>query len=880
MHISRVELENFKSHENSVYEFERGTTAISGDNGAGKTSIIEAIAWTIFDTLEYRKDDVIRRGAKKAVARVTFESSQDEREYTVYRDSGTGYYIFDPRLQARIAEKKEDVTRFLWQHLGIEPGTDLRSLFTQAIGVPQGTFTAIFLASTSERKSTFDTLLKVEEYRRSAAELLRTVRHIEQKIGDVNVSIARSEGEISRIAEIEDELKAVSLRANERSAELASLNDATAAKKNEVEAMDLAEEKLRELTAAAEKAVSERSRAEIMAEQSETELLRARAASELIAGLKADCEAHQAALHQVKELERARIDRQKAADALAIIVASVAANRIELDHDKEELRRAESAASEIESLAVAEKRQRELESELSIRRRELASAETLAKQAASLNERMESLRLTYRKALSELNAAKLNAEAAGTLAGLQDREAMIVQEIAAATAALERDERFQAEIKNGLCPILSQRCLNLAQGETLEGFVSSQFGELRERIGTLKSEQETIATQLALARESSRSAAQIPIMETRLAEIETEGKRLRSAKEQAEKDGERLTELRGRIEAIETELRDLDNPIGRVSLLRKETERRAEIVKSIAARETALARLEAENNDAADNLKKYAELDSQLATAVSTRDRTEDGFRRFVANEALAGRERELAASFERLTNEREQKRAAAQNAATELEKAAGGYDRPIHASERALLTALNRRQAETSVLLDNENRRKGELTAELERLRVVREAMKAELTERERLQRVAEATEFIRTTLKEAAPLIAKNYVHHVSVEANQLFREISGNAERTLKWGEDYAIILEEGGYDRPFQSLSGGEQMAAAISVRLALLKQLSDIRIAFFDEPTTNMDAERRENLAMQISNITNFDQLFVISHDDTFEGYMDHEVRVE
>ncbi len=71
-----------------------------------------------------------------------------------------------------------------------------------------------------------------------------------------------------------------------------------------------------------------------------------------------------------------------------------------------------------------------------------------------------------------------------------------------------------------------------------------------------------------------------------------------------------------------------------------------------------------------------------------------------------------------------------------------------------------------------------------------------------------------------------------------------------------------------------------MAAAISVRLALLKQLSDIRIAFFDEPTTNMDAERRENLAMQISNITNFDQLFVISHDDTFEGYMDHEVRVE
>ncbi|MBK8146900.1 MAG: hypothetical protein IPK58_01450 [Acidobacteria bacterium] len=103
-------------------------------------------------------------------------------------------------------------------------------------------------------------------------------------------------------------------------------------------------------------------------------------------------------------------------------------------------------------------------------------------------------------------------------------------------------------------------------------------------------------------------------------------------------------------------------------------------------------------------------------------------------------------------------------------------------------------------------------------------------------------------------------------------MFREITGNAERNLKWTEDYAIVLEENGYDRPFAVLSGGEQMAAALAVRLALLKQLSDIRLAFFDEPTTNMDAIRRVRLAEQISLISQrktFDELFVISHDDTF-----------
>ena len=90
----------------------------------------------------------------------------------------------------------------------------------------------------------------------------------------------------------------------------------------------------------------------------------------------------------------------------------------------------------------------------------------------------------------------------------------------------------------------------------------------------------------------------------------------------------------------------------------------------------------------------------------------------------------------------------------------------------------------------------------------------------------------------------------------------------------------MLEEGGYERSFTNLSGGEQMVAALAVRLALLKQLSNIRLAFFDEPTVNMDEERRRNLAQQIGQVRHFDQLFVISHDDTFEESVDHVVPVK
>jgi exonuclease SbcC len=144
----------------------------------------------------------------------------------------------------------------------------------------------------------------------------------------------------------------------------------------------------------------------------------------------------------------------------------------------------------------------------------------------------------------------------------------------------------------------------------------------------------------------------------------------------------------------------------------------------------------------------------------------------------------------------------------------------------------------------------------------------------KERAERILSVVELIRDSLKKAGPFITDAHLQSISLEANQLYRDITGNPMVTIRWDPGYEIILEEDGYDRPFANLSGGEQMAAALSVRMALLKELSDMRIAFFDEPTTNMDEERRRNLAEQIGRIKDFDQLFVISHDDSFEGFTD------
>ncbi len=738
MHISRIELENIKSHVSSTFEFTRGTTAITGDNGAGKTTIIEAIAWTLFDLLEYKKEDFVRRGAKKGSVKITFESGLDEREYVVYRDSGTGFHVTDPRLQVRIADKKEEVFRFLWQHLGLEPGTDLRSLFRQAIGVPQGTFTAIFLEGATERKAAFDRLLKVEEYRQAAEKLRETSRYLDLSVGHNREEIARAEGELTRSEKVMEEHKSYQELTQKLAGDVGVLEKQILEKRIVVEKLD--------------------------------------------------------------EMER--------------VENAVANVKAEQKRVLEGLENVQKAHKEIASLKPKTLNQDKIESELVGLREKIAVAKAVENQIKSLDERIERLRKSYRTNSDQLRDAEEKAKKASDIKPLEKRDAELIRQLATLKARLESDQKFQSEIKNGLCPILSQKCLNLKEGETLEEFVSSQFSDLRSQIALSETEQASITADLKIAREAERFAATIDGLKKREDELKTEGTHLSNERQELEKQIDGLADLQKQLSDIDGKLKTLGDPKSRIRFLENETAREIELRENLTKIESNLERLETDRRILIEDLDEHQDV---------------------IRN----------------------------------------GYDKTLHAAQKKEFHETEKRHAEIRATFEAAKRREEQLAAELKRFAEIRKSLQGELREKERLESVAETTVFIRDTLKEAAPRVARNYVYHVSLEANQMFREITGKAERTLKWAEDYSIRLEEDGYERPFQSLSGGEQMAAALSVRLALLKQLTDIRIAFFDEPTTNMDAERRENLAMQISRITHFDQLFVISHDDTFDSYVDN-----
>ena len=502
---------------------------------------------------------------------------------------------------------------------------------------------------------------------------------------------------------------------------------------------------------------------------------------------------------------------EKIEDALANI-------RAEQKRVLENLENVQNAHKEIEALKPKVLVQDKLEGELAALREKIAVSRAVETQMKSLDERIERLRNSYRSNSDQLKEAEAKAKSASDITALEKRDADLINQLANLRAKLESDQKFQSEIKNGLCPILSEKCLNLKDGKSLAEFLSTQFSDITSQIALCETEKASLTANLKLARDGERVAATISGLKHREAELKTEGTHLSAERRQLEDQIAGLAELEKQQAQTEAELISLGDPKSRIRYLENETGREMEFRESLTKIESNLERLESEKSVLVEELDEHQDL---------------------IGN----------------------------------------GYDKVLHAAEKAALHEAEKHHAEKRGTLEAARQREKQLADEMKLFAEMRKSLQNELREKERLESVAEATAFIRDTLKEAAPRVARNYVHHVSLEANQMFREITGNGERTLKWADDYSIRLEEDGYERPFQSLSGGEQMAAALSIRLALLKQLTDIRIAFFDEPTTNMDAERRENLAQQISRITHFDQLFVISHDDTFDGSVDNVISI-
>ena len=366
MQILQVELDNIKSYERASVEFAPGVNAIVGHNGAGKSTILEAIGFALFDSLPYKASDFLREGARTGSVAVTFVGSLDERPYRVERRLGGShlYVAYDVELQAKLCEGKNDVLAFVRKQIGTDPTIDLSRLFADAIGVPQGTLTAAFLQQPAQRKVIFDALLQVDEYR-AAVEKLREPRALlAERQQALAQEVAVLSARLERLPELEQAVA-------ERTTELHSSEQTLAALSAKLKQVEERKEQLDNLRAQIDQFESARARHEQQARTIEAQTAEAQrelaGAEQACATVTANQAGHD--LYAAAQVQRSTLDlqlrkRQSLREERAGADKQLALAESELQRNEEQLARIEVAERQIAGLATAVEQQLALEQAL------------------------------------------------------------------------------------------------------------------------------------------------------------------------------------------------------------------------------------------------------------------------------------------------------------------------------------------------------------------------------------------------------------------------------------------------------------------------------------------------------------------------------------
>jgi exonuclease SbcC len=333
------------------------------------------------------------------------------------------------------------------------------------------------------------------------------------------------------------------------------------------------------------------------------------------------------------------------------------------------------------------------------------------------------------------------------------------------------------------------------------------------------------------------------------------------------------------VKRLTAELHGLGDPRGRQQRLQANAFRLPEIEQTLERHQERLQNESDILRATLGELQRYEGLDERMAEERAVEVQFGADHRLYLQNTEEAGQlesRRESLASEEALLAEAVQAEARARS---ELEDVQARYDPEEHERVARLHTEIAQQLGIARSDHEHWVKNLAEVDKQLAFAREQERRMQRAVEERTELETAGTAVKFIRQTIKDAGPAVTETLLQNISAIANDIYAEIMDDHAAELRWDRDYEVVVRRGPDDRKFAQLSGGEQMSAALAVRLALLKEMSGVDMAFFDEPTQNMDTDRRVNLAGQIREIRGFNQLLVISHDDTFEHHTDNLIRL-
>lgn len=940
MKILSIVLENFRIHEQLKVEFDKGINLLIGRNGAGKSSILEAIGYALFNSdLRVKGNKLaVRHGAKSASIVIRFIGN-DENEYRVERKLGsvTRWQLFFGDEKSPRYQGAEDLVPRLRELVGVKKNE--KRLFSDVICAVQNRFVDIFAGTPVQRETTFNLLFDTEIYR----DLYKHFTGDESVERSYQYKQERLSGELSALEENRIDVKAVNGEKKDLEEELSKSleehtlnNEALHVLKEKKSAIEKVQKEFSDLELEKEHLAKQLSSSQNHLLERELQVKGATEAQALITE-------HSEAFNAFQELATVRNSLEEQLKQERVVRESVESKQGRIAKIDLELERCESesrsvtqaeevlhkefaersaeqqkVASELEALITRSEnivaRGKKAAEPMNLYSVELVRYKEIDKEKELLLNNCKQLR-QQESALTSLPAEKERLlQLLHSLAEKETQLKLLQEKKREREIELRELEKAALELADGLCPLLREQCNNLnTQANSTDYFdrrkinLTVQITELENSIyplQTVPDEIKEVARQQAVVEEKFRQLEQIEqqlskaeaglghheqmqgVILEKMALVEPP-EQLRSF-HQFEARHSALEKLR---EQIGTEYKLVQEQVAPLRDKSLELLQRLESVKhervGLETKKQSIQRQrEAFSNEKAtltqdlitvkEKLVGFEALREELEKVQQEQKLHETGYKVYLEK-------RELAGTLE----------SAEKNVRTIKAELASLTERHVVVLEKISKYDREALQKELQVLLEQEKTKQELLTQSTERIVLKRELInqcdkKLEqakqqgdkitrlLSEQVTVSKKLELTALFRGNLKEMGRFVASGIVEDIAANATVHFHKITGRGER-IEWlvndSEKYTVYLvsgEEGEFRREFSVLSGGEQVAVALSLRAAMAQELASGDFAIFDEPTVNLDSERRIALAESLkSMLGTMEQTIIVTHDDVF-----------
>ncbi len=812
---------------------------ISGQNGAGKSSLLDAMTWALFGQARRRDDALINSHA--SAAEVVFDFFYEGSLYRVQRSK--------PRDKTSILEffvrDSEGNWKTLTEHSLRETETRIQrtlrmdyDTFTNASFFLQGKADQFAQQRPADRKRILVSILGLEVwevYRERAVEMRK---QIETEQANINGQLEEIEGELKEEAA--------------RKARLAQLEDSLASASALRQAQETLLENLHRLAASV---AEQRRLVEVLSGQEKGARQRLEESREKLTSRKEECLAIRDQLAHAAEIEAAYQDWQETRRQLERWEA-VAANFRQHEAQRAVPLMAIEAekarfGQERAALLAQQRQVQELETALPGFQNQLASGRD---RLIETKTRLEQRPLLDKK-LVEIQETRADARAAN------DRLKGEMSELK------ERIERLR-EVSGATCPLCGQP---LSPEDRLR-LVSELELQGKDKGDLYRSNQEWVR----------QSELQRQMVEKELAELRQVEINLRAQQREVDQLADRVTQVQQTTQSWQVgdavRLQTLNTMLDQQNY-------------ALAAR-ADLARIDAVLKD----LGYDAAAHDAVRRAEQGRRISEEHLRQLESNRArLEPLEREISA----LELQVEKYAAEATKQEKELQAARAKYE-----EEAARLPDLDKVEAETINLREQENRLRTDLGGAVQKVEVLKSLRQRQkgLTARlgEIKQQVARLKVLERAFGKDGVPaLLIEQALPEIETQANDLLDRLT-NGEMSVRFAtqKDYKdknrddkketldILISDSAGTREYELFSGGEAFRVNFAIRLALSQVLAKragarLQMLVIDEGFGSQDVEGRQRLIEAINQVQHdFARVLVITHLEELKDAFPARIEVE